>query len=730
MYGKRKWAPCTLEDSMNERTEGEGFVSPARGRSVSALLVAALLSAALPGMATAQNRVASGDPADDSNRLSVSTILDWENVGDAQISPDGTEIVYTRSWVDQLEDDWQSALWIMNADGSRQRFLAKGSSPRWSPDGTRIAYLAEVEESGTQIFVRWMDAEGAVSQVTRTQQSPLSLRWSPDGTRIAFTMFVPDESKWKIDMPAAPEGATWTSPPREINRVHFRRDRRGFLETGAAHLFVVPATGGTARQLTHGEGTVGQLFAGVAADASLSWTPDGLTIVVEGLLEKDWEERYRESHIYAVDVGSGAIRQITREKGPWSGPRLSPDGQLIAFTGYPWSRQTYRAADLYVIGLDGSNMRTISGDLDRSPQSLRWARDGSGVFFTVPDRGTSNVHFASLDGAVRPITDGTHMLTLNSISAGGLAAGVLRSATEPGDVVAYSLSNFSGFQRLTAVNDDVLAGLELGDVEEVWYESSGDARIQGWVVKPPNFDPDRRYPLILHIHGGPHAMYNVGFNLFFQTLAANDYVVLYTNPRGSTGYGTDFGNAIDNGYPSVDYDDLMAGVDAVIDLGYADSENMFVTGCSGGGVLSSWVIGKTDRFAAAGVRCPVVNWMSFAGTADIVRWGYERYEGYPWTNPDAYLAHSPLMLAGNVTTPTVVMTGELDLRTPMSQSEEYYQALRAEGVPTVLLRFNEEYHGTTSKPSNFMRTALYLMSWFEKWGTFDDEEEKVAGTNR
>jgi dipeptidyl aminopeptidase/acylaminoacyl peptidase len=719
-----------LEDSMINGTEGDAFGSRASARSLLALLVTALLWAALPGLATAQDQTAADEPAEDSNRLSVSTILDWENVGDAQISPDGAQIVYTRRWVDQLEDDWQSALWIMNADGSRQRFLAKGSSPRWSPDGTRIAYLAEADESGAQIFVRWMDAEGAVSQVTRTQQSPSSLRWSPDGTRIAFTMFVPDESKWKIDMPAAPEGATWTSPPREIDRVHFRRDRRGFLETGATHLFVVPATGGTARQLTDGEGTVGQLFAGVAADASLSWTLDASAIVFEGLLEEDWEERYRESHIYAVDVESGAIRQITQEKGPWSGPRLSPDGRLVAFTGYPWSRQTYRAADLYVIGLDGSNMRKISGDLDRSAQSLHWARDGSGVFFTAQDRGGSNVHFASLDGSVKPITDGTHMLSLNSLAPGGRAAGTLRSATEPGDVVAYSLSSFAGFQTLTAVNDDVLTGLELGDVDEVWFTSSGNTRVQGWVVKPPDFDPDRQYPLILHIHGGPHAMYNVAFNLFFQTLAANDYVVLYTNPRGSTGYGTDFGNAIDNGYPSVDYDDLMAGVDAVIDLGYADSENMFVTGCSGGGVLSSWVIGKTDRFAAAGVRCPVVNWMSFAGTADIVRWGYERYDGYPWTNPDKYLAHSPLMLAGNVTTPTVVMTGELDLRTPMSQSEEYYQALRAEGVPTVLLRFNEEYHGTTSKPSNYMRTALYLMSWFEKWGTFDDEEEKVAGTNR
>jgi dipeptidyl aminopeptidase/acylaminoacyl peptidase len=269
--------------------------------------------------------------------------------------------------------------------------------------------------------------------------------------------------------------------------------------------------------------------------------------------------------------------------------------------------------------------------------------------------------------------------------------------------------------RLTDVNADVLERVSLGDVEEVWYEVRDGTRVQGWIVKPPGFDPSAEYPLILHIHGGPHAMYNTAFSYAFQNFAAHGYVVLYTNPRGSTGYGTDFGNAIDNGYPSVDYDDLIAGVDEVAGRGYIDTARMYVTGCSGGGVLSSWVIGRTDRFAAAGVRCPVVNWMSFAGTADIVTWGYHRFTGYPWTNPDKYLEHSPLMLVGNVTTPTAVMTGELDLRTPMSQSEEYFQALRAEGVPVVLFRFHDEYHGTGSKPSNFMRTQLYLMSWFERW---------------
>jgi dipeptidyl aminopeptidase/acylaminoacyl peptidase len=265
------------------------------------------------------------------------------------------------------------------------------------------------------------------------------------------------------------------------------------------------------------------------------------------------------------------------------------------------------------------------------------------------------------------------------------------------------------------VNDDVLGNKRLGEVEEIWYTSTDDAQIQGWIVKPPSFDPTHDYPLILHIHGGPHGMYNVGFSYAYQNYAANGYVVLYTNPRGSTGYGTAFGMAIDNAYPSVDHEDLMAGVDALVGRGYIDPNRLYITGCSGGGVLSSWAIGQTNRFAAAAVRCPVTNWISFAGTADIVQWGYHRFDGYFWDNPTKWLEHSPLMHVGKVETPVLLMTGELDLRTPMSQTEEYYAALKVLGVPAVMLRFNEEYHGTGSKPSNFMRTQLYIMDWFKKY---------------
>lgn len=652
--------------------------------------------------------------ADQPGPLTVADNLDFERVADPQVSPDGSRVIYTRSWVDRMEDRWRSETWIVHADGSRNRFLGPGSSARWSPDGTRIAYLDEGKPSGTQIFVRYLDSAEA-TQVTRVLETPSDIRWSPDGRSIAFAMRVEPAEQWTIDTPKPPEGATWTESPRVVDGIYFRQDRRGFMEEGYRHLFVVAADGGTPRQLTSGEWNVGARTYGLDYGVGYDWAPDGKTIVFDGLMEEDDPGRpFRRSHIYAVDVATLETRRLTSKPGPWSRPAVSPDGNTVAFTGFPWTEQTYRVDELYVIGIGGGEQRSLTADLDRSPENLHWAADSGGVYFTAEDRGSANVHYAPLDGTVRQVTTGTHMLSLDSIADGGRAVGVLRAFHRPGDVITFDLSSPEGMEQLTRVNDDLLTQRTLGEVEEVWYRSPDGTRVQGWVVKPPDFDPGTRWPLILHIHGGPHAMYNVAFNPSFQHLAAEGYVVLYTNPRGSTGYGTDFGNAIDNAYPSVDYEDLMAGVDELVERGWIDTDRMYVTGVSGGGVLSSWIIGHTHRFAAAAVRAPVINWISFAGTTDITEWGYFRYKGFPWEDPSAWLRHSPLMYVGNVKTPTLMMCGELDLRTPMGQTEEYFQALNAVGVETVLLRFNGEYHGTGSRPSNWMRTQLYLLDWFDQ----------------
>jgi len=673
------------------------------------LLLPFLLLIGLPLQASAQKT-----PSD--SLLAVAHYLDFERVSSPQISPDGSQIIYTRSHVNKLEDRFDSELWIMQAEGSRHRFLTKGSSPRWSPDGTRIAYLAEGSPSGSQLFVRWMDAEGATSQITHVQETPSSFTWSPDGTKLAFVMLVPEKESWSIDMPSPPEGATWTPAPRMITTTHYRQDRRGFAEEGYTHLFTVPADGGTPHQLTSGFWNVGARFSGLGFGAGIDWTPDSQHIVFDGLMDQHAsEDGYKLSAIHAVNVETSAIRTLTSEAGYWTNPVVSPDGQQVAFTGFAYTPQTYKTSELFVVGTEGQNPRKISGDLDRDVGSLFWASDSNGVYFTAGDRGSQNVHLAPLNGEVEAVTEGTHMLSLDSMTRNGMAAGVRTSFHQPADVVRINLTNNGDVAQLTHINDDVLTGKHLGEVEEIWYTSTDDTQVQGWIVKPPTFDASKDYPLILYIHGGPHAMYNVGFSFTYQNYAAHDYVVLYTNPRGSTGYGTDFGNAIDNGYPSVDYEDLMAGVDAVLDRGYIDDERLYITGCSGGGVLSSWAIGQTDRFAAAAVRCPVTNWISFAGTADIVQWSYHRFDGYFWDNPTKWLEHSPLMHVGKVTTPVLLMTGELDLRTPMSQTEEYYAALKVLDVPAVLLRFNGEYHGTSSKPSNYLRTQLYIMDWFERY---------------
>ena len=665
-------------------------------------LVAAVPVALLSGAPAAQEQRAHPD------RLSLDTFLEMETVADPQLSPDGNQIIYTRGWVDKMNDRRESALWIMNTDGSRNRFLSKGSGARWSPSGDRIAYVATGEPKGSQVFVRWMDAEGATSQITRVDQSPTGVAWSPDGTQLSFTMSVEDRNAWPIKMPKAPTGAKWTEAPKIVERLQYRSDRTGFIDTGYRHIFVVPAIGGTPRQLTSGNHN----------HSGNDWTPDGKTILFSGLRTDDDEHQWRESDIYSVDVASGAIKQLTTRKGPDGNPSISPDGKRVAYTGYDYTTDTWVDSKIYVMNIDGSNSHLVSADWDRAPAELRWAPDGSALYFTAQSEGVQNLYTMPLSGAaagkVQPITKGVQMLSVSDISSKGTAVGTLTTYTKPGDVVLFDLKNPAAIKQLTNVNDDVLAGKKLGEVHEMWYTAPDGLKIQGWYITPPDFDPARKYPMQLHIHGGPHSMYGVGFNFGWQEHAANDYVVLYTNPRGSTGYGSKFGNAIKYAYPSKDFDDLMAGVDAVLAKGFVDPQNMFVTGCSGGGVLTAWIVGHTDRFAAASANCPVIDWLSFVGTTDGASW-YYNFEKLPWEDPSEYLRRSPLTYVGNVKTPTMLMTGVNDLRTPMPQTEQFYSALKLRKVPTAMLRFNDEWHGTTSTPSNFIRTQLYLRYWFDKY---------------
>ena len=666
-------------------------------------LIALALLGFAPTPAVAQNP----------DRLKLEDFLEYEQVrdffrgGGPAISPDGQQVLYTRIAVDKVNDQWRGALWLMNSDGAKNRWIVDAWTGRWSPDGTRIAYVKAGEPSGSQIFVRYMDAEGAATQITRLSAGPGALAWSPDGNWIAFTMKVPSKPAMAAQIGARPAGAQWAPEPKVVDRLDYRQDQVGYADDGYSHIFVVPASGGTARQLTNGDWDHG----------APAWRPDGKEILFSSLRVPEADYQWRESDIYAVSLTTGAIRQLTHRKGPDSGPVVSPDGRQVAYLGYDWTDDTYIANKLYLMGIDGSNPREISGALDRSPDNITWAPDGSGIFFGADHEGRGDLYFAPVTGGgPRQITKGDHYLAFMGLSKTGIAVGVRGTTTDPGDVVSIDTKT-GQIRQLTDVNGDLLGNRALGTTEEIWYRSLDDYRIQGWIVKPPGFDPKKKYPLMLAIHGGPHGMFSIstGYMWFeWQYYANQGYVVLYTNPRGSSGYGSAFGNAIKNAYPSKDYNDLMIGVDSLINRGYVDPRNMYVYGCSGGGVLTAWTVGHTDRFAAASSECPVINWLSFVGTTDGPGW-YRNFAKFPWEDPSEHLKRSPLMYVGNVTTPTMLITGEKDLRTPIAQTEEYYQALKMRKVPTVMVRLQDEWHAYFFRPSNTMRTLSFRQQWFEKY---------------
>jgi dipeptidyl aminopeptidase/acylaminoacyl peptidase len=638
--------------------------------------------------------------------LDKETFMDMENVSNASISPDGTRIVFSREWVDKQKDQSRSSIWIVDVDGSRPRELTGGSwrdsAPVWSPDGKRIAFLSD-RTGNTQLHVMWADTR-EVAQLTHVERSPSNLQWSPDGKQLAFTMFVPDEDPiLKVELPKRPRGAEWAKGAVIVDRLSWARDGSGPTEKGYTHVFVLDAlVGGTPRQVTTGKFN----------HTGPSWSADAQRIYVSGIRQPDAEYLQGNSEIHVVDLNTGDIRALTDRKGPDADPAVSPSGAFVAYTGYDDKNYTRHLSSLYVMDRDGGGKRLLAGNLPESPVDLTWATDNSGVYFTVGERGSGVVYFAPLKGDLRKVTDGVHTLNGLSIAQNGQVATIRSSFHEPGHVATFNLKSPAQIRKVLDVNADVLAGVKLGDVEELWFTSKDGLKVQGWLVKPADFDPTKKYPLVLWIHGGPWSMYNVAFNWGYQNFAANGYAVLYTNPRGSTGYGQDFVNGIQFSYPGKDYDDLMAGVDAAIAKGWVDANNLFVCGGSGGGVLTAWIVGHTDRFAAAVSMRPVINWHSFVGTTDGPNW-YRQFQKYPWEDPMEYAVRSPLHYVGNVTTPTMVMTGEADLRTPMAQSEEFYRALKLLKKPTLLVRMPEEYHGWR-RPSHRLLQQLYLQAWFEK----------------
>ena len=643
-------------------------------------------------------------------------VFELEYAEDPRISPDGDSIVYVRRSMDIMNDTRIGRLWILEQNGSRHRKLASRevneSNPRWSPSGDRIAFSSKTDE-GSEIHIYWLES-GQFARITQLPESPSGLSWSPDGTRIAFSMKVEEEGLKLAKLPKKPEGADWADAPRVTTLLKHERDGSGHIKPGFSHFFVVPAEGGTARQVTSGD---------FHHRGAPQWTPDGKFLVFSGNRNENWEFEFRNSELYKIDLDSGNITALTDRNGPDDDPAISPDGSQIAYVGYDDQVQAYQIDHLYLMKADGSGKRKLNLKLDRSIANPRWDAQGRGLYFEYVDKGNGKIGYTTLDGKFEKVTDDLVGARISrpygggsfTVTDDGSIAFTYGTPYRPSDV-ATTKRNAEKPRPLTHLNEDLLGHRELGHVEEIWYASTFDQRpIHGWIVKPPGFDESRQYPLLVEIHGGPISNYGDRFSAEMQLYAAAGYVVFYPNPRGSTSYGQEFGNLLYNNYPGEDYQDIMDGVDTLLKTGYIDEENMFVTGGSAGGIMTAWIVGKNHRFRAASVVKPVMNWISKTLTADnYYAYADYRIPGQPWENFEAYWKFSPISLVGNIETPTLVMVGMADMRTPVSEAKQLYHALKLRKVPTALVEIPDAYHFISKRPSQMITKVEYTLAWFEK----------------
>ena len=642
-------------------------------------------------------------------------VFDLEYVSNTEISPDGNKILYQRNFNDIMTDESFSNIWLINFDGSENRPITTGNfkdtSPKWSNKGDKFVFKSN-REGKSQIFLFDL-TNNSIQKLTNFQYSISSIKWSPDDSYILFSSFIDDKRDKLIKMPEKPKGAKWNDPPVEISDLNYRYDGSGFRKPGETQFFTLPVTGGTPRQISNIPAEK-RAFQGEWIDKN--------TIVFSANLNEDSDYNTINTEIYTLDINSGIQKALTSREGPDNSPKVSNDNSLIAYLGYDDEYLSYQQNSIYIMRTDGSGKYKIELDLDRNISNIYWSGDDKRIFFQYDDKGITKIGSTTLDGKLDFIIDQVGGLSFSRPYSGGFFSlsnnnrysFTYGTAYNPADLaVGYKGSK----NRLTNLNKDLFDYKKLGNVEEIWYESSFDGEmIQGWIVKPPNFDESKKYPLILEIHGGPHTNYGFHFSSEVQLFASKDYVVLYTNPRGSTSYGKEFANLIHHNYPSQDYDDLISGVDNLIERGYIDENNLFVTGGSGGGVLTSWIIGKTDRFSAAVVAKPVINWYSFVLYADNIGYFYKYwFEDLPWIDPESYLKRSPISYVGNVETPTMVLTGEKDYRTPMAESEQFYAGLKLNKVESMLVRIPNANHGIASKPSNLIAKVNAIISWFEKY---------------
>lgn len=647
-------------------------------------------------------------------------IFALEYASEVQISPDGSKIVYVRASNDIMTDSTRSSLWLLDVKTGRQLPLFADkfnySQPRWSADSKQLAFISD-QSGSRQIYLHYL-AENKTAQLSSLQQSPSNLTWAPDGKQLAFTMNVDASEadvKQRVKKVKKPAGAKWSEPAVVLDRARYQADGQGFLKPQFRQIFVLPASGGTARQLTSGDFHYG---------SDLSFTPDSTALVFSANLDPDWEFQPRDSNLYRLDLSSGELTALTTMPGDESAPIFSPDGKQLAFLWQNNALVPYSNSKLKVLALGSQQISDIAADFDRSIQSPNWLSNSSFVvqyddrgqrkLASLTSKGKLTELTASLGGVSQPQP---YLSGSYSVSDSGVIAYTHGTSQRPSEVAVLQ----QGKSRvLTALNEDLLGHKKLAQVHEIKYKSSFDAEeIQGWYMTPPDFDPAKKYPLLLEIHGGPHLAYGPQWSAEMQRYAKEGYVVFYDNHRGSSSYGERFAMLLHNKYSSPeDYADHDSGVNAMLQLGFIDENNLFIGGGSAGGIATAYAIGLTNRYKAAAVVKPIINWLSKVLTGDSYLYQtFHQFPGVPWENVEHYWQRSPLSLVGNVQTPTILITGEQDRRTPISESEQFYQALKIRRIDTALVRIPGSPHGISNKPSRMIEKVEYMLAWFEKYRT-------------
>ncbi len=655
--------------------------------------------------------------ADEKIPFQPQDIFDLKSAGNPLISPDGKRIVYQIRSIDVANDMPTAETWIMNTNGSEKRKLIKeGGGFAWSPDSSKIAYIAAGSNEKAQIFLLDMNKLATGVEISDLDEYPWGLTWSPDGKSIAFYNFVPGESPWQVEFPEAVaelKDANWSEDPLVIDSINFRADRAGYLPYGKDHVFVISVKGGEARQLTSGDWSASVIMYG-ANRSYLSWHPDGDRIYFPAFMEKTQDITYA-GYINEVSLKTGEAKRVTREKGVWGAPSVSPDGKYLAYIGFDSAPSpVYQMQELWVSKIDGSDRRRVSGDLDDTVFNYFWDQDSKGLFFNLAKNGERQLYRATLEGKPKKLTSGEHMLTPTSVSDDGILVGTQGSGTKPSEVFVTRTRKKGKLKQLTHLNDWLYEERKRGAFRRIDFESADGTPVQQWLQLPPDFDSDNKYPLIVWIHGGPYSAYGEYYQETVDYLAAKGYVVALINYRSTLGYGTGFAGGVTGGFPGKqDFEDIMGGVDAALAAGYVDAERMFVAGCSAGGIETAWVVAHTNRFKAAVAMCATVNQISGI-TADFPIWSF-RHRAKPfWEDPSDWLEHSSIMYVDQVKTPTAVFVGENDTATPVSQSLEYFIALRMVGVPTKLVLLRDEGHWFI-KPSNKVRMIEYMLDWFNQY---------------